>query len=179
MSKLLIVLSLVALAWCVPTLPTLYQLQQYEFSKLYGCDGGNYTTSALFLSSDSFNINDPELIYYGACGSPKFLCAPAGTDLCFIANLGSTPLSDITPNNLVNYSFDYSINISPELQANTTYSVIGAKDSFRYMMVLTVDSLDPNGPASITYSVLLYQEQAVIKQSPGFDWGTHPGQTQN
>jgi len=174
--KLLVLLSLVAFAWCVPTLPTLYQIQKYEFSVPYGCDGGNYTTSALFLSSESLRINEPDLLYYGACGYPQFWCATGGNDLCFIANLGSTALEDLTPQNIVHYPANYEINRLANLEVHTTYSVIGAKSDFRYMMVFTLDSLDLFGPASITYSVFLYEEQTITKQSPGFDWGAHPGQ---
>merc|ERR1719282_65788 len=175
-ATLLVLFGLIAASLCVPALPTLYQIQTYEFSKPYSC-GGNYTTSGLFLSADSLSRNTPELLYNGACGTSFYFdCATAGNDLCFIASLGSVPLTELTPNDVVNYSSGYTVNSNfySGVKTNTTYSVVGSKEEFRYFMAFTVDSIVDNGPAQISYSVFLYEEHSITKQSPGFDWSAHP-----
>eukprot|EP01096_Ripella_sp_DP13-Kostka_P005921 TRINITY_DN2068_c0_g1_i1.p1 TRINITY_DN2068_c0_g1~~TRINITY_DN2068_c0_g1_i1.p1 ORF type:complete len:196 (-),score=94.44 TRINITY_DN2068_c0_g1_i1:18-554(-) len=153
--------------------PTLYVLEKYTFSAPYSCNG-NYSTSALFLSSYSIKQNNPDLLYNGACGSsPSVQAATAGNDLGFITDLGTgVVLSELSA-----YDIDSPKNFfssQPNIVEGHTYGVVGSKAEYRYILAFTVESIVPNGALSIQYSVYLYEIHSILDQSPGFNWTATP-----
>ena len=160
-------------AQSLPLTPTLYKLQNFTFAAPYSC-GGNYQHSALFLSSESQLANSPDLLLNGACGNvPYFQIATSGSDLGYIEIYGlNTPLSSLSAQDLQNPKNLFSINAN--VQVGHTYGITGSKQEFRYILGVTVNSLNPNGSLDITYAVYLYEVHQVVDQSPGFNWLTKP-----
>jgi hypothetical protein len=176
MNKIFVFACLAILFGCAQayTLPKLYTINSYEFSVPYSCNG-NYSTSALFLSSYGLQYNNPDLLYNGACdAAPYVMGATAGNDLSDVTDLGVIPIEKVSAYYTQNPHWNYTASIN--VQQGHTYAVMNNKADFRSLFVFSVDSLVPNGPMSITYSVLLYELHSITQQSPGFNWEQLPGQ---
>merc|ERR1712137_205729 len=156
-------------------LPTLYAIANYTFSGPYSCGDDNYNTSALFVSSYSEQRNEPDLLYNGVCnGDGSIQITTAGSELGYVTDLGIIPLTEVSPfltqNNKNLYTPD-----EVNLTKGHTYAAVGAKQSFRYIIAFTVESLTEGGPLTISYSVLMYEVHSVTEESQGFSWDATPG----
>lgn len=159
-----------------PLMPTLHQIQAYTFSAPYSCKG-SYVTSALFLSETSKRMNEPDLLYNGACGSEAFIqSSTAGDDISMIADLGNVPIEKVSASRALNY--DRMVgreNVFKDeipVMAGHTYVVLISKAEIRALWVLHVESMVPDREMTIRYAVESYSIQATAKASPGFDWDT-------
>jgi len=157
----------------LPVVPPLYQLTNYVFAAPYSCNG-NYSASALFLSQASSSLNTPDLLYNGACNSqPYFDVTTAGSDFGFIEIYGTdVTLSQLTASDLQNPKNLFST--TAKVSAGHTYGITGSKQGFRYILGVTVNSIQTNGALDITYAVYLYEVDSIVDQSSGFNWDATP-----
>ena len=168
-------------------MPTLAKISHVTLSPSYSCQsvqGGTvgYANTALFLSDTSKNLNAPELLFNGACGSPDyFQVQMAGDDLSLITDYGTVALTD--------WATQYAFFSSPQRQANQlasftmtstvqvghTYGVvINKSNAVRGLLYFTVTAHVPNQKVDLDYAVMDYQILNLQSQSPGFDWNAKP-----
>jgi len=161
-------------------LPRLQQTCVAKFSLSYSC-GGSYPLSALFLSTYAKQRNEPELLYDAACDSPaSFATSTAGHDWGLIMDFGIDNLTTFSANNFWTKTRNYAINPFERggfmtVQKEHVYGVFNVHSDIQAMWVFKiVDWMPPNGAMTITYSVLQYQVDTTIMESPGFDWAKPP-----
>lgn len=157
------------------SLPRLHVIQSVTFSKPYSCNSMSYESSALFLSEFARNRNMPDLLYNGACRSePSMSATTAGDDFTLISDLGKVPLEKVTAHkalnwtNIVGQDNKFQQTIKPVV--GHTYAVLISKQEIRALYVLTVDSIEQDGPMTIRYAVKSYSVQNTKAASRGFEW---------
>lgn len=154
--------------------PELHKIEVYTFQAPYSCKG-DYSKSALFLSSYSKQRNSPDLLFNGACNSPLYIeASTAGDDFSLISDLGDVSLESVSASKSFNY--DRTVGMDNTFKANMpvieghTYSVLISKSEIRALYVLKVDKILPNGMMVIRYAVKSYSIQKTVNESPNFDW---------
>ena len=147
--------------------PILYLISDYKLSFPLEC--GNYSTSALFLSPFSQDLNIPELIYNGGCDpeSQGFLqAASTGSDIGFISDMGDLPLDAISAHTVTTSSpktFEY-------IQNQHTYAISVAHEGIRAVFTIAVTSYEMGGPLTFDYAILLYEVHGLVSMNPEFSW---------
>ncbi len=188
MKTILLLLLVLALVGCDPEgsdpnqdlegmdLPELHQIMTHDFAFPYSCEDEDsdlegYDGAALFLSGLSFDINSPELLYDGACGSTNYFLVAAGGKFGFIADLGPVELESLTANDW-SYSNEGLNDFQPsaEVVEGHTYAVVSATGESRALFYFHVDEFEQDGEASIRYAVKFYEVYDFRAQSEGFDW---------
>ena len=161
-------------AQSISDLPELHKIEGYTFQAPYSCKG-DYSKSALFLSSYSKQRNSPDLLFNGACNSPLYIeASTAGDDFSLISDLGEVSLESVSASKSFNY--DRTVGMDNTFKANVpvveghTYSVLISKSEIRALYVLKVDKISPNGMMVIHYAVKSYSIQKTVNESPNFDW---------
>ncbi len=161
-------------ALSVSNLPELNKIGVYTFQAPYSCKG-DYSKSALFLSSYSKQRNSPDLLFNGACNSPLYIeASTAGDDFSLISDLGDVSLESVSASKSFNY--DRTVGMDNTFKENMpvveghTYSVLISKSEIRALYVLKVDKILPNGMMVIRYAVKSYSIQRTVNESPNFDW---------
>lgn len=164
-------------------LPELHKIKTATLSPAYSCRSKQdfrkgYDKTALFLSNYSDNLNTPDLLFNGACGSEDyFQGSTAGDDMSLIADLGAIPLESVTTHLAFNtknvHSFDFYSRFAVEAKvaANHTYAVLINKSHVRGLFLFTVVNYMPNKQVDLRYAVKEYQLLNVQAESEGFDWG--------
>lgn len=155
-------------------LPELHKIEIYTFQAPYSCKG-DYSKSALFLSSYSKQRNSPDLLFNGACNSPLYIeASTAGDDFSLISDLGEVPLESVSASKSFNYDrivgMDNTFKANMPVAEGHTYSVLISKSEIRALYVLKVDKILPNGIMIIHYAVKSYSIQKTVNESPNFDW---------
>lgn len=168
-------------------LPELHKTSSVTLGPSYGCGSagqvqpgaGSYESSALFLSKYSHQMNAPELLFNGDCGSEDYLQSSlAGDEMSLIADLGKVPIESVATQFVFNakgvHSFDLYTKFAQvaKIQANHTYAVVVNSSLVRGLFVFTVVDYVPNKRLDLRYAVKDYQVLSVQSQSPGFDWKT-------
>jgi hypothetical protein len=155
-------------------MPTLNKINQAILLVPYSC-GGSYQSSGLFLSSYSRNINAPDLLYNGACGSHDYIEALGpGGDIGLIADLGDVPLEDVTPSKALNWQQTVDegnfFKDTQHVVTNHTYVVLLSKSEVRALYAFKVVSQTQDGAMTIRYAVKSYSIQNTKAESAGFSW---------
>lgn len=158
----------------ISELPELHKIEVYTFQAPYSCKG-DFSKSALFLSSYSKKRNSPDLLFNGACNSPLYIEATtAGDDFSLISDLGDVSLELVTASKSFNYfqtvGKDNTFKANMPVVEGHTYSVLVSKSEIRALYVLKIDKLLPNGTMVIRYAVKSYSIQNTVNTSPNFDW---------
>jgi hypothetical protein len=162
------------------TLPTLNAVQSVTLSPPYSCnnEGLNYNTDAIFLSDYSKQVNSPELLFNGACGSEDYFDVnTAGDSMSLIADLGNTPLNAVTTHKAFNLQNVFSwtaysqfARVAKIVPGHTYAAVINMGDR-RGLFVFNVEKFVPDREVDLQYTVKNYQVNlGAIQRSPGFDW---------
>lgn len=169
------------------SLPTLYKIVHVTLSPSYSCRSAQdfaagYANTALFLSDSSKNVNAPELVFDGACGSPDYFGVQmAGDDLSLITDYGPVALTDwatqtalfSTPQRVANQLAQFTM--QNRVQVGHTYGVtINKSHGIRGLLYFTVTAYVPNQSVNLDYAVMDYQLLNLQSQSPGFDWNAKP-----
>lgn len=154
-------------------LPALHKIESYTFNNTYSC-GGNYETSALFLSETSKQRNSPDLLFNGACGTVPYIeASTAGDDFSLISDLGNIPLEGVSASKAFNTArvagLDNTFKKTMPVQPGHTYAVLIAKRVVRALYVLRVDQIT-EGQMKIRYAIKSYAIQTTKAEGPGFDW---------
>ena len=162
-------------------LPELHKIQKVTLSPSYSCRSEEdfrkgYENTALFLSGHSRRMNDPELLFDGACKTQDyFSAATAGDFLDVIADYGDIALANLTasdvfgPQRTVDNLARFSEMTKPQL--GHTYGVLINKSRLRGFFFFRVMAYTPNQEIDLEYVVMDYQLIRVEAESPGFDWG--------
>ena len=174
---------------CVPSpaapeqvdLPALNVVQNLTLGPSYSCNwdaSKGYGSTALFLSGYGRQLNAPELLFNGACGSADyFQVSTSGDDMSLIADLGSTPLTAVTAHsafNLANVAAfanytQFSL-VAPIIQGHT-YAVVANTRDVRAIFVFNVVKFVPDQQVDLQYTIKDYQiNLGPFDRSPGFDW---------
>ncbi len=182
-------------------LPALHQIRPYTFSTSYSC-GGNYKTSALFLSSYSQRSNAPDLLYNGPCTSQKFFQSnTAGDDFAIIryhdkfkpqirkntnyfvtSLIGNVSLEEVTATMAFQGLNDVGSTFQERQPAipSMSYVALLSKSEFRALIAFRVQSIaNATWACDIEYAVLSYSIQDTLVQSPGWDWYAKNNYTQS
>ena len=173
---MMMMLSLGAFASSSPNaLPTLNQVGSGSLAIPYGCKGGSYNTSALFLSAYSKTSNDPDLLYNGACSEGAYFeAALAGDDFAVITDVGVHDILNATSHKAFNWvnvaGSDNTFKQDVPVVAGHLYAVLITKSDVRALYWIKVKSVTPRGPIEFDYAVRQYELVSVDQASPGFDW---------
>jgi hypothetical protein len=165
-------------------LPELHRIKTITLSPNYGCrtqEGfqKSYANTALFLSSAGKDLNDPDLLFNGACGGKDFFQAHMTVDdLTVIADLGKVTLEELHPyqvfshvyrrNDQLPESYATFLTVVP-VQLGHTYAVLVNKQSVRSLLYFTVVGHVPNQQVDLRYAVQNYQLMTVRQQLPDPD----------
>lgn len=151
-------------------LPQIGVRQTITFSPTYSCRSSEefhqkgYEGTALFLSDAMKRLNNPDLVFNGACNSKNYFQIGQGGNFALIADLGR---NTITPHllslisikgrsksqNLKKLGFKQKVPIV----AGHTYAAIVDKKEARGLFVLTVTDFIPDNRVKFSYEVLEYQ----------------------
>lgn len=169
------------------SIPTLYQIVHVTLSPSYSCRSAQdfaagYANTALFLSDSSKNLNAPELLFDGACGSPDYFGVQmAGDDLSLITDYGAVAITDWATQNAFfstpqrQVGAQASFTMQSAVQLGHTYGVVINKSNYvRGLLYFTVTAYAPNQKVDLDYAVMDYQILNLQTQSPGFDWNAKP-----
>jgi hypothetical protein len=166
-----------------PGLPLLRAIKTATLSPSYSCrskqefDKG-YGNTALFLSTPGVEVNSPDLLFNGACGSENYFdVSLAGDEMSLIADLGAVPIEQVTAQKAFhmmggtmgrNFS---RFALAAKVEQGHTYAVVVNQADRRGLFVFTVDEYVPDRKVVIRYDVKNYQIIQLVAQSAGFDWG--------
>lgn len=156
-------------------MPVLHEIREATFARPNSCRSPGYPESALFLSEGVQEMNAPDLLYDGACGSTNYLKAStAGDDFSLIADLGAVSLESVTASKAFNFDEvvgrDNVFRATADVVEGHTYAVLIAKADHRALFVLHVVRHAPDCGMTIRYAVLSYSMLRVVEDSPGFSW---------
>lgn len=157
-------------AAALPRVPELNTISTHSLVP-YAC--GNYSTSALFFSSYSQSINDPELLYDGMCdggNSTYFEGATAGDDFALFKDLGEVELGGVTAMQV--YQTDEGWTTSMPLVLNHTIAVSRTSGTSRSVFLLNVFKQEDHGRITLQVAVKLYtlRPSSCGLSAPGFTW---------
>lgn len=166
-----------------PLLPTLLQLQTYEFTNTFGC--GSFESGAMYLSKYSKISNTAELLLEGSCTQTPFVIATSAgntdlNDLAFISSFGMIPLENISFQDAIALIPPYTLTLSPSqvvLQVNHSYLVVNSFRNLRSYWAFTVDDIIYNGSSRtvrLSYAVYLYEVFLDQIITPGFNNTARP-----
>eukprot|EP01108_Squamamoeba_japonica_P006559 TRINITY_DN5351_c0_g1_i1.p3 TRINITY_DN5351_c0_g1~~TRINITY_DN5351_c0_g1_i1.p3 ORF type:complete len:161 (-),score=19.83 TRINITY_DN5351_c0_g1_i1:32-514(-) len=153
---------------------------QHKFSRVYGCPSNKsgYDGTALFASAYSKSRNSPDLLLYGACGSPPtFISATAGNDIAFFVELDGYSVENATAQ-VVWQAIVKSASrdaFANGIQTGPTYAVFKSTDEIRSAIVFNATNCETAAypsQCSITYAPILYNvnPSSPVKAQPAFDW---------
>lgn len=155
--------------------PPLNELLSFEMPKSYSC-GGNYTTSAVFLSRRNKVMNDPDGLFNGACGStPYFEAATAGNDFALLADLTVdaqiTDVHTVTMTDIAQASKSWATEV--DVVQGHVYGVWRFTERTRTFYTFGVTSLDGDRLA-IRLAVKDFVERSeqpdCVAVADGFNW---------
>jgi hypothetical protein len=166
-------------------LPDLHVIRTATLAPSYSCrdaagSSRGYERTALFLSRNAEQLNAPDLVFNGACGSPDtFDVSTAGDDMALIADLGAgTSIEEVTAHRAFNLkrvagAENYSrFTQTAHVIAGHTYAVLLNKANVRGLFVFAVTSHDPNRSVAIRYAVKSYNVVRTEQRAEGFGWDT-------
>ena len=166
-------------------LPELHVIRTATLAPSYSCRDAaefarGYEGSALFLSGTAEQLNAPDLVFNGACGSPDtFGVSTAGDDMALIANLGAgTSIEEVTAHRAFNLKRvagaenDTHFTQTAQVISGHTYAVLLNKAHVRGLFVFAVTSHEPNRSVAIRYAVKSYNVVRTEKRAEGFGWDT-------
>jgi len=153
--------SLCFLALCnagrVPAgLPTPLQMCKITFLRPYD---GNYKGTALFISKQGVDRNEPDLLFDGSQdGKASFRLSTAGFDTGLAFDLGTGPLSSVNYYNITRPPYMATYTGSVVAALGHTIAVWTFHQDIQAFWAFHVDSIDPTTRgATITYTVSYYQ----------------------
>jgi hypothetical protein len=114
----------------------------------------------LFLSGFSRQLNDPELLFNGACGSPDYFDVSLnGGQRSLIADLGNMLLADAAFPMRGAFSFADSAHFSSraDIVAGHTYAVLTNNSYARGLFVFTVTAFIPDRQVDFQLEVVEYE----------------------
>lgn len=166
-------------------LPELHVIAAATLAPSYSCREASelsrgYAGSALFLSSAAEQLNAPDLLFNGACGSPDtFSASTAGDDMALIADLGAgASIEGVTAHRAFNLervaqAENYTRFTQTALViAGHTYAVLLNKAHVRGLFVFAVTTHQPNRSVAIRYAVKSYNVVRTERRADGFGWDT-------
>jgi hypothetical protein len=149
--------------------PVLRQITTHHFVAPYSCIQG-YNGTALFLTQESLDRGEPELLYYGNClpAEPTFYMAYAGSGIGYATDIGAKPLFGMSANDA---HWSSGFNGDPAVIEGHTYVAFVAEDHRRFFLAVNVKSLNnQTGAMVLDCGVFLYERFETTVESPGFDW---------
>ncbi len=163
-------------------LPVLNTIYEKTFLFPYSCEPVSnnvpqYEGAALFLSTYSESINNPELLYNGACKSGNYFeGSTAGDDFALLTDVGDVPLETLTASKSLNYDnvvgHDNDFYANVDVVQDHSYAALISDSNVRAFFVFRVDSYTPDGEAIIRYAVKQYGVVRCVEESDGFGWVT-------
>ena len=165
-------------------LPELHTIKTVTLAPSYSCRSPEdsqkgYANTALFLSAYSKQVNSPDLLFNGACGTDDdFQASTAGDDFSLIADLGSeVSLEEVTASRAFNlkrvHSYaEYSKFVDTiKVTTNHTYAVLLNESDKRGLFIFKVVEYVPNERVVLRYAVKAYQLMPNGQiRSEGFAW---------
>jgi hypothetical protein len=151
-------------------LPALFAVQNFVLGPSYSCDPSHqgYAVAALFLSGMSKQINDPELLFNGACGSPDYFDVFLnGGDRSLIADLGNTPLAAAaTPmRGIFSFADTARFSSTANIVSGHTYAVLTNNSYARGLFVFAVTRFVPDQEVDLQYEVVEYQVVVAVDRA--------------
>jgi len=130
----------------------------------------------MFMTAYNFNLNHPELLYNGACGSQDyFQCDTAGDDFCMISDLGNVNITEVTAMKAFDWTwtvdgqniFKYN---SADIVVGHAYAFLLSRSDLRTLYVVSVENQVQDGECNIYWVALSYSIITQSEVAPGFSW---------